>query len=298
MDEWRRDTPERVDFHRTKYGPEILIDIAWIHDMPTFLIDRPHWLGFYDILLVTRGRGWFWLDGHRMRVSPGQVFFTSPGQVRDWDVSSIDGICLFFPATFLEEFFSDEQFLQRLPYFHAGSNAAALKLTPARALRMRRSLFHMRAELRTYRDDSPHLLRARLYETLVELARDYSRRYGAPASRTLHRAVVEFRRLVAQQALNRHEVSDYARDLAVSPSYLRALCRRHLGVPAKEVIQERLEVAARRKLLFSDVPAERIAAELGFRDPSYFARFFRRRTGVSPRRFRESVTRPTTAMTR
>jgi AraC-like DNA-binding protein len=281
-----QDTPRRVDFHRTKYGREILIDIAWVHEMPTFLIKQPHCLAFYDILLVTRGQGWFWLDGHRMPVVPGQVFFTSPGQVRDWEVTSLDGLCLFFPAAFLEEFFSDEQFLLRLPCFHGAS--AALKLPRVRARRLRQSLSGMRAELRGYRDDSPHILRARLYETLVALARDYSRRFGAPPSRTTHQAVLDFRRMVAEQALKRHEVTDYARELAVSPSYLRALCRRHLGVPAKEVIQERLEVAARQKLLFTDVSAGRIATELGFKDTSYFARFFRRRTGVSPARFRKT----------
>lgn len=286
-----RETPGRVDFHRTKYGPEILIDIAWIHEMPTFLVSRPHWLAFYDILLVTRGRGGFWLDGHRIPVAPGQVLFTSPGQVRDWDVTALDGLCLFFPAAFLEEFFNDEQFLHRLPYFHVGSDVAAIRLPPARARRLHHSLSRMRAELRAYREDSPHLLRAKLYETLVELARDYARRYRAPASRTLHRAVVDFQRLVAEHVPRRLGVTAYARDLAVSPSYLRALCRRHLGVPAKEVIQDRLEVAARRMLLFSDGSTEQIASDLGFRDPSYFARFFRRRTGASPGKFRESAKR-------
>ncbi len=50
-------TPVRIDFHRTKYGPEILIDVAWIHEMPTFLHDATHSLSFYDITLVTAGRG-------------------------------------------------------------------------------------------------------------------------------------------------------------------------------------------------------------------------------------------------
>ena len=282
---------QRVDFHRTKYGPEILIDIAWVHEMPTFIIDRPHWLAFYDILLVTRGRGWFSLDGHRMPVRTGQVFFTTPGQVRGWEVEGLDGLCLFFPAAFLEEFFNDQQFLQRLPYFHVRSDAAAVKLPPARLRSVRYALSRMRAELRAYRDDSAHLLRARLYQTLVELARDYARRYPTKSSRTLHRAVSDFQRLVAERALVRHDVHGYARDLAVSPAHLRLLCRRHLGVPAKEVIQERLEVEARRLLLFTDESTERVSRELGFRDPSYFARFFRRRTGASPAQFRESARR-------
>ena len=280
-----------MDFHRTKYGPEILIDIAWVREMPTFIIDRPHWLAFYDILLVTRGRGWFSLDGHRMPVRPGQVFFTTPGQVRGWEVEGLDGLCLFFPAAFLEEFFNDQQFLQRLPYFHIRSDAAAMKLPLSRMRSLRYALARMRSELRAYRDDSAHLLRARLYQTLVELARDYARRYPTKSSRTLHRAVTDFQRLVAESALMRHDVHGYARDLAVSPAHLRLLCRRHLGVPAKEVIQERIEVEARRLLLFTDESTERVARELGFRDPSYFARFFRRRTGTSPAQFRQSARR-------
>ena len=286
-----RHATQRVDFHRTKYGPEILIDIAWIHEMPTFLRDQPHWLAFYDILLVTRGRGWFSLDGHRMPVKPGRVFFTTPGQVRSWNVGGLDGLCLFFPAAFLEEFFNDQQFLHRLPYFHIRSDSASLGLSSARMRMLRNALSRMRSELRAYRGDTAHLLRARLYETLVELARDYARRYSTKASRTVHRAVTDFQRLVAESAPARHEVHGYARELAVSPAHLRLLCRRHLGIPAKEVIQERLEVEARRLLLFTDASTERVARELGFKDPSYFARFFRRRTGASPARFRESVRR-------
>ena len=280
--------PLRVDFHRTKYGREILIDIAWIHEMPTFIVRQPHRLSFYDILLVTRGRGWFWLDGHRYRVSPGQVLFTTPGQVRDWEVEDLDGLCLFFPATFLEEFFSDAQFLHRLPYFHVGSASAAVHLSPVVTGKFRKALSRMRSELRAWRDDSAHLLRARLYETLIRLGRLYAQRHRVPATRTPHRVVIDFQQLVAEQGLQRHHVRAFARDLAVSPSHLRLLCRRHLGVSAKEVIQERLEVTARRQLLFTDESAEQVAASLGFRDPSYFARFFRRRTGVSPARFRDA----------
>lgn len=289
--------PQRVDFHRTKYGREILIDIAWIHEMPTFIIEHPHRLSFYDILLVTKGRGWFWLDGHRYRVSPGQVFFTTPGQVRDWDVTDLDGLCLFFPAAFLEEFFSDPHFLHRLPYFHVGSASAAVRLSPTMTRKFRKALSRMRTEVRAWRDDSAHLLRARLYETLIRLGRAYAQRHRVAATRTPHRVVIDFQQLVADQEPRRHHVSAFARDLAVSPSHLRLLCRRHLGVSAKEVIQERLEVTARRQLLFTDESAGQVAMSLGFRDPSYFARFFRRRTGLSPARFRESGRQSSTRST-
>jgi AraC-like DNA-binding protein len=288
---FRRETVEEVDFHRTKYGPEVLVDTAWVREMPTFLRQRPHALTFYDILLVTHGRGWYWLDAHRYPVRPGTVFFTSPGQVRRWDVRKLDGICLFFPALFLEEFFQDPLFLHRLPYFHIPDGVAALRLPSARVSRLRGHLLAMRRELRGLRDDSAHLLRARLYEALVTLARDYSAAYGLAGAPAPNPVTLRYRELVGREAARRHHVADYARDLAVTPGHLNALCRRFLGRSAKAVIQDRLAAEARRVLLYSDESAARVGYSLGFRDPSYFTRFFRRVTGRSPTAFRAEARR-------
>lgn len=281
-----RVAPSRIDFHRTKYGREILIDIAWIHEMPTFIHSEPHWLGFYDITLITRGTGSFWLDGHRYRVTPGQVLFTTPGQLRRWEVAGLDGLCLFFPATFLGEFFSDAEFLHRLPYFHVTSAAAAVRLAPVARTRLGTQLVRMRSELRDWRADSAHLLRARLYEELVRLARLYARAHRTAAERRPHATVTRFRQLVERDVITRHQLGDYATELGVSAAHLTRLCRRHLGMTAKAAVQERLEVAARRLLLFSDRSSAQIATALGFADASYFARFFRRRAGLTPARFR------------
>jgi AraC family transcriptional activator of pobA len=43
---------------------------------------------------------------------------------------------------------------------------------------------------------------------------------------------------------------------------------------------------ARRLLRYTDKPAFAIAQELGFADPAYFGRFFRRESGVTPRQYR------------
>jgi len=286
-----RHSVDRIEFHRTKYGPEILIDTAWVREMPTFLHPGAHYLTFYDILLVTRGRGWFWLDAHRYRVRPGQVLFTTPGQVRRWHVDPLDGLCLFFPALFLEEFFQDGFFLFRLPYFHAPAGAAGLQLSTSAAARLSRRLLRMRRELLALQPDSEHLLRARLYEVLITLARDYSAAHGLTGQPVANRIALRFRELVERQAPERHRVEDYARELAVSPGHLNALSRRFLGASAKEVIQERLAVGARRLLLYSDESAARIGRALGFKDPSYFSRFFRRATGRSPSAFRAEIQR-------
>ena len=284
----QRPRPTRIDFHRTKYGPEVLVDSAWIHDMPTFMRPEPHYLTFHDLLLVTHGRGWYWLDEQRYRVHPNIVLCTTPGQVRRWDVTGLDGLCLFFPAEFLEEFFSDPVFLHRLPYFHANEGTASVRIGRAQQARMLRLLLAMRRELHALRKDSEHLLRARLYEFLVTLARLHARQYPED-ERVPNRVALRYRELVALGARREHEVAAYARELALTPNHLNAVCRKHLGTTAKGVIQERLGVEAKRLLMYSEDTVARIGLALGFDDPSYFTRFFRRQTGRSPAAFRRQV---------
>jgi AraC family transcriptional activator of pobA len=52
------------------------------------------------------------------------------------------------------------------------------------------------------------------------------------------------------------------------------------------LIRERIALEARRLLLYSDLTAGQVADRLGFEDPAYFARFFRREVGITPSAFR------------
>ena len=45
-------------------------------------------------------------------------------------------------------------------------------------------------------------------------------------------------------------------------------------------------VEAQRLLVHAEQPVKQLAAELGFQDASYFGRFFRKRTGMTPEQFR------------
>ncbi len=278
---------ETVDFHRTKYGPEILVDVAWVHGIPTFILDRPHRLRFYEIILVTRGAGIAWLDANRIAVRPGLVVFTRPGQIRRWRVHRFDGICLLFPALFLDQFFQDSEFLARLPFFRPRHRVATLGLSHPQARVFRESLLGMRRELQRLRGDSPHLLRALLYESLIRLGRWFQSAHRLSPVPDPHPAVERFRRLLDREIGQEHRVEVYARAVAVTPGHLNVLCHHHFGISAKAVIQERLVLEARRLLLYTDESAGRIADRLGFGTPSYFARFFRRVAGCSPSEFRQ-----------
>jgi AraC family transcriptional activator of pobA len=81
-------------------------------------------------------------------------------------------------------------------------------------------------------------------------------------------------------------VADYADALGITPSHLNTVCKQLTGKSTLEVVHERLGLAARRELAYTERNIAGVAHRLGFEDPSYFTRFFKRETGVTPGEFR------------
>jgi AraC family transcriptional regulator, transcriptional activator of pobA len=96
-----------------------------------------------------------------------------------------------------------------------------------------------------------------------------------------------FRQLIELHYLRHWPVRRYARQLALSETSLNRLCRRLAGGTAFHLIQQRLALEARRRLVYAADSVGGIAAELGFQDPAYFSRFFRRHSGSGPAEFRQ-----------
>jgi AraC family transcriptional activator of pobA len=102
-----------------------------------------------------------------------------------------------------------------------------------------------------------------------------------------HQALfTRFLLLVEQYFLVHWPLDRYASRLGLSVPRLNRLVRAERGVSALELVHERLTREACRRLIYVAAPAARLAAELGFEDPAYFSRFFKRRTGLSPQSYR------------
>ncbi|MEM7038641.1 MAG: AraC family transcriptional regulator, partial [Bacteroidota bacterium] len=76
--------------------------------------------------------------------------------------------------------------------------------------------------------------------------------------------------------------------LAARPGQLNGIVKKALARTLSRWVRERRMLEAARLLSFEDVSGKEIAFALGFRDPAYFHRAFRRHSGVTPRAFRES----------
>ena len=81
-------------------------------------------------------------------------------------------------------------------------------------------------------------------------------------------------------------VGQYAALLRLTPTRLNRLCLRIAGRSAFDIAQERLLLEASRQLTYLPASIASISYELGFQDPAYFSRLFKKRFGVSPREYR------------
>jgi AraC-like DNA-binding protein len=281
--------PVLVEFVRTKYGRPLLIDAGFVSRYAGFLQrGQPHTLGFFDLLLVTRGHGELALDAAVHAVTPHCLFFTRPGDVRRWAASSVDGACIFFTEEFVAHAFSNPRFLSGFGYFGAERPSGVLHLSPAQSRWYLDRFSVMRGEIARLRADAPEALRAILYEVLVTTNRWYRARYAAATVTSSNALVDRFQQSVEREFRRCHRVRDFASDLGVSPGHLNALCREHVRRTAGGLIRARLSLEARRLLLHTNQTAAEIAYSLGFDDPAYFARFFRRETGVTTTEFRRT----------
>jgi AraC family transcriptional activator of pobA len=92
---------------------------------------------------------------------------------------------------------------------------------------------------------------------------------------------------LVDKSFAKHTTLDhYAVQLGISVAHLNAICREVSGRSALQLIHERLMVEARRELIYTSMTIKEIAELLGFSDPAYFTRFFKRQMGMSPKDFR------------
>lgn len=282
------------NFYKNKYGDELLIDVVHLDFVKKYMAEHSaHTLTYFDITLITKGEGEFCIDDSVYHVKPHDLIFTKPGEVRKWDKNAIqEGFTLIFEEEFLLSFFNDPYFLRNLSYFKTDRVSPYLSLTDVDNIRISGLIMEIEQEIRNYQSKDKHLLRALLYEVLMLLNRLY-----ANSTHTLIDAnnenrnvyVDRFRELVDHRFSTDHTISGYADQLCITPNYLNEIVKNTTGLNAKQYIQNKLLVEAKRLLAYTNQSVSEISQALGYDSSSYFIRFFRIKTGVTPLCYRKHV---------
>ena len=274
------------NFSRRKYGNELLIDLIRLESLAKYIRREPrHCLTYYDITFIQEGSGQFTLDDDDFPIETNRLYFTAPGQIREWKVSGIPhGLVVIFEEEFLCNFFSDPLFVKKLSFFRNRQALPQLVLNAEQGEYFTNILLQIEQEIADNKET--HLLRALLYQVLAWLNNVY-RSQNQLDEKSQNPKVNRFFQLVDLHFCSEHVVSFYASELCITSGYLNDLVKKETGVSAKQYIINRLMTEARRLLQLSELPVSEIAWKLGFGDSSYFIRLFRNETGISPLAFRK-----------
>jgi AraC-like DNA-binding protein len=133
------------------------------------------------------------------------------------------------------------------------------------------------------------MLVAYLTVLLTYLSRLYTEQFRNEAPLVDKLLLKNFQSKINECFRELHEVSDYASLLNISAGHLSEVIKMQSGRPAIKHIHERLVLEARRMLFHTQSSSKEIAFDLGFSDASYFNRFFKRETGVTPADYRANI---------
>lgn len=140
-------------------------------------------------------------------------------------------------------------------------------------------------------DDQPEkrsMLRAYLQQLFLTFYRIWRHK---EAIRTIpdNQAIQYFRQFQQRirQVGTTHTIAQFADELAITPVHLNRICRQVAGKSAGQLVQEHLLDEARKYLTYTTYSVSEVAYLLAFEYPNYFAKFFRKHTGLSPTEFRE-----------
>ncbi|HEY3370304.1 MAG TPA: helix-turn-helix transcriptional regulator [Prolixibacteraceae bacterium] len=256
--------------------------------------DNPHRHNYYTVIWSFTATGKHVIDFKEYPILPNQVFFVSPEQVHQIisDPGPTGYVILFTPE-FLEKNSIREDFISNLKLFQKSDETPALPLTNqmVETLRMfvdqMKSLFHSENELRF------ESIGAYLKLFLIECNNHCSlfpaggNTQQIEVGKTL---VKSFKEIVEKHYTEWHQVKNYAEALFVSPNYLNEVIKSAMHVSAKDYIQNRLILEAKRLAVFTGKSGKEIGFDLGFEDPSHFSKFFKSNTRQSLMDFKESVT--------
>ena len=246
----------------------------------------PHRHSFYHLVLFTKGGGSHTIDFNRFNVKPFQIYFMIPGQVHSWDFEGeMEGYVINFSELFFRSFLLRPDYLDSFSFFDGDSSNSVIDIAPNIKSRIQ-VLFEellLTAPKSAFREDIIRVLLLHIF-LLLEQSKTQDKQHIASIQK--NPLIKNFRKLIEKNFITLKQPGEYADLLNVTPNHLNAACKEHLGLQAGAVIRNRIVLEAKRLLINLDYTVSEIAYKLNFSDNSYFTRFFKKETGMTPEIFR------------
>ncbi len=251
----------------------------------------PHRTNFYHIFLFENCQPTHFVDFEPIRIEPYSLFFIDKDRVHQFDqLLKYEGRVLIFTDDFYCTTENDTRFLRSSILFNDFVGSPTITLNRTDFEKYKNICDGITEELGFPDDNSkPTLLKNLLHNFLLLAEREKRMqgftelKKGADLDYTLL-----FRDLLEDKYTRLKSVHDYSKIICISEKRLGQATSKILGKSPKEIINDRILLEAKRLLVNSHLSVKEIGQELGFEDPAYFVRYFKKNTEATPVEFKES----------
>ncbi len=244
---------------------------------------EPRRLSSYFIVLIESGNVAYKLDLQDITIGEGDLLFAMPNQI--FAPPIINKNLKYYKVLF------DENTLALLPLRFAflvnPLGTQCLKLESDARERVK-NVFEILNQLFNSKNVNAEIILAYLNLLLTELNIAYFNKETNEVVNSNLSKFVEFKLMVETHLTDQPSISTLAEKLALTPNGLYRLVKEYAGTSPKDFFTHRLMMEAQRKLRYSNLSVKELAYELGFNDPDYFSRLFKKNTGKSVSEFLEN----------
>ena len=244
----------------------------------------------YAFGLTLRGTATETIGLQTYAIRPYTVVFTFPGQIVSYTGTSPDlsfRYCVFDDA-FMNSPHLNQRLIDGFGFFRA-EGRPVFDLSPETGRAVHGLLEKVQAECAARRPDHERLVWVYLLEAFILMNREYaSDAPGYSGAPSRGEAITrQFKELVGGHFLRKKRVQDYADLLCITPRHLTDTVTRTTGRAPSHWILTMEMLEAKYLLRYSGRTVADIAGHLGYPDPAYFSKVFRKAAGCSPQQYRQ-----------
>lgn len=248
-------------------------------------IFSPHRIAFHALIIITKGESIHTIDFKEQQLFPGIIIPLAKGQVHFFNkILTVEGVVLSFDEQFITNNISEQKLFHFLQLYHTPSlhiGAENLnELLPLISL-IESAQSHSNTNLRTEFINS--LFLALLFQIKRNTVYQHETFQGQR-----YKHFLAFKLLLTQHYQESHNAKEYAKKLSVSYKYLNDICKEICNQTAKAFIDTWLLLEIKRNMAEDKFTLQEIAYKMGFVEPSNFTRFFKKHTGLNPRKYIQS----------
>jgi AraC family transcriptional activator of pobA len=248
------------------------------------ILRKPHRLSFYYFQYLEKGTATFKTDLKEFTINDGELAFGLPNQI--FTKVPYDKNMPQYALSF------DEQTLTMLPgsypFLVNPFNVNIISFDSASQQRVKNLLSGLFQLLHAPgKQRKAEVILAHLHTLLTEYNSAYFEQYETPEllSGSKLSKYIAFKLAVESTLTEQHDVQGIADKLSLTSNTLYGIVKEFSGVSPKVWITSRLMLEAQKKLQYSTTSVKELAYDLGFNDPGYFSRLFKKSTGKSVSRY-------------